>query len=111
MGDDGIAELIVCLGRARFNPTKLGLYPKNIRLGFLRAHFINVLGDLNKEDGLHVLKMRERHYSDTLDNIHGLVEEFEGKDWTPEAFSLFLSRLVEIINIADDLTSAASRAP
>ncbi len=80
-------------------------------MGFLRAYFINVLGDLNKEIGLHVLKMHELHCSDTLDNIHGLVEEFEEKDWTPEAFSLFLSRLVEIINVANDLTSAASRVP
>ena len=57
------------------------------------------------------LTANERHYSDTLDGIQNLVEEFEKKDWTPEAFSLFLSRLVEIINVADDLTSGANRAP
>lgn len=57
------------------------------------------------------LTANERHYSHTLDSIQNLVEEFENKDWTPEAFSLFLSKLVEIINVADDLPSAASRAP
>ncbi len=57
------------------------------------------------------LTLEERHYGETLDKVRFLVEEFESKDWTPEAFSLFLSRLVEIINLADDWANVASRAP